>query len=99
MGDKFPCFRFLCLLDCAETWQAHLPTLREGKMEKDDDKCLSCLKNIMYDMLSFVLQADLLSQCPFEGLCTKPDSFIHDFPSRCCYDLSQADQSLSVLLL
>ena len=40
----------------------------------------------MYDMLSFLFQADLLSQCLFEGL----PSFIHDFPSRCCYDRSHA---------
>ena len=46
---------FLSLSDCAETSQAHFSTLREGKMKKDDGKCPSCLKNIMYDMLSFLL--------------------------------------------
>ena len=30
--------------------------------------CVSILKNIRYDMLSFLLQTDLLSQCLFEGL-------------------------------
>ena len=53
----------------------------------------------MYDMLSFLFQADLLSQCLFEVFFTKPASFIHDFPSRCCYDRSQADHFLSMLLL
>ena len=52
-----------------------------------------------YDMLSFLFQADLLSQCLFEVFFTKPASFIHDFPSRCCYDRSQADHFLSMLLL
>ena len=61
----FP-LQFLCLSDCAETSQAHFPMLREGKMEEDDGKCLNCPK--MYDMLSFLLQADLLIQCLFEGL-------------------------------
>ena len=67
---------FLCLSDRAETSQALFPTLREGKMEKDDGKCLNCLKNIMYDMLSFLFPADLLSQCFFEGLCYKT-CFVH----------------------
>ena len=50
-------------------------------MTKDDGKCLNCLKNIMYDMLSFLLKADLLHvcQCLFEGLYTKPNSSIHNF--------------------
>ena len=84
---------FLSLLDCAETSQTHFPTLREGKMEKDDGKCLNCLKNIMYDMLSFLFQAEL------KVFVTKPALFIHDFPSRCCYDWSQADHFLLLLLL
>ena len=46
---------FLSLSDCAETSQGHLPTLREGKMEKDVGEFPNCLKNIMYDMLSFLL--------------------------------------------
>ena len=37
---------FLSLSDCAETSQAHFPTLREGKMYKDNGKSLDC-KNIM----------------------------------------------------
>ena len=62
---------FLCFSDFAETSEAHFPTLREGKMEKDASKCLHYLKDIMYDMLSFLLQTDLLSQCLFKGLCYK----------------------------
>ena len=54
---------FLCLSDCAETSQAHFPKLRERKTEKDaHGKCLSYLKNMIYDMLSFLLQGNL-SQC------------------------------------
>ena len=54
---------FFSLSDCAETSQAHFPTLRKGKMEKDaHGKCLNYLKNMMYDMLSFLLQGNL-SQC------------------------------------
>ena len=60
-------------------------------MEKDDGKCFNCLRNIMYYMLSFL----------FEGVCYKfkPASFIHDLPSRCCYDRSQADHLLSLLIV
>ena len=53
----------------------------------------------MYDMLSFLLQADLLSRAFLKIFVTEPYSYIHDFPSRCCYDRSHADHSLSVLLL
>ena len=67
----FPRFHFLCLSDSPETSHTHFPTLREGKMEKVDCKYLNCVKIIMYDMLSLLLQADLLSQCLFEGLCYK----------------------------
>ena len=66
---------FLCLSDCAETSLAHFPTLREGKMEKDVGKCLNRLKNIMYDVRSFLLQGNLLGQCRLKGLCYKPNSF------------------------
>ena len=54
---------FLSVSHCAETSQAHFSTLRKGKMDKDaHGKCLNYLKNIMYDMLSFLLQGNL-SQC------------------------------------
>ena len=47
-------------------------------MEKNDGKCLNCL-TIGYVILSFVLQADLLNQCLYEGLSS---NFIAEGPNR-----------------
>ena len=68
LGDMFRHFLFLA--------SRTVPKHSGKEMKKDDDKCLNCLKNIMYNMLLFLFQADLLSQCLFEGLCYKT-CFIH----------------------
>ena len=45
--DVFP-LPFLSPSDCAKTSQAHFPTLKEGKMEKDaHGKCLNYLKSMI----------------------------------------------------
>ena len=67
-GDMFPRFRFCASRTAPKHCRCTFPRSDKEKLEKDHGKCLNCLRNIMYDMLSFLLQADLLSQCLFEGL-------------------------------
>ena len=70
--EEFTSERYVCPLpffsfsDFVETSQAHFPTLRKGKMEKDaHGKCLNYLKNTMYDILSFLLQGNFNKSVPF----------------------------------